>query len=61
MLALSRDDLYRVELDIIAGDEMFYSKVSSYWMRHTRHLQLLGYFTYNQAGKIVFEREKQHI
>lgn len=25
---LSRDDLFRVELDSVAGDEMFYSKVS---------------------------------
>ena len=25
---LGRDDLYRVELDNMAGDEMFYSKVS---------------------------------
>lgn len=28
-LALSRDDLFRVELDSVAGDEMFYSKVSA--------------------------------
>lgn len=26
-----RDDLFRVELDIVAGDEMFYSKVSTFW------------------------------
>lgn len=28
-----RDDLYRVELDIVVGDEMFYSKVRPLTMR----------------------------
>lgn len=28
-LSLTRDDLFRVELDIVAGDEMYYSKVST--------------------------------
>lgn len=29
LYCLSRDDLFRVELDNVAGDEMFYSKVST--------------------------------
>ena len=36
-----RDDLYRVELDNIAGDEMFYSKVSRTLFLH--HCSLTAY------------------
>lgn len=40
--SLSRDDLFRVELDIVAGDEMFYSKVSPIWT------DMIAFTTFNK-------------
>lgn len=40
LYSVSRDDLFRVELDNVVGDEMFYSKVST--TLDGQHLRFCG-------------------
>lgn len=55
---LARDDLFRVELDIVAGDEMFYSKVITIRM-DTRALTTSKLFVIALKILISYHRDMQ--
>lgn len=51
LLCVSRDDLYRVELDNMAGDEMFYSKVRLTHALKQKNIIMCAYTHNKRAGR----------